>query len=230
MAASVDRIGPASELIRAGRFAEARQVVDAAASGHMRDGNGSLAAACLRLGAVLSRLIGDDLGATSREARANPVGGEAIPTTPTIDRQAAKEAVAAARTKVEGDHVGLSQLAMLDVALHLEEGDVNRALRSAQTVQAEALSGGAPVEYLAATVAIAELADRTDDRARAYRVMAVALVTLGDVVGIEVARRMAEPELLELRRRWGAGAFATIKAEYEQSRRERASPNTPPAR
>jgi hypothetical protein len=220
VAASVDGVGPASELIRAGRFAEARHVVDAAASGHLRDGNTSLAAACLRLGAVLSRLIGDDIGATSREARANSVGGEAIPTTPTVDQQAAKDAVAAARTKVGGDHVGLSQLAMLDVALCLDEGDVDRALRSAQTAQAEALAGGAPVEYLAASVAIAELADRTSDRARAYQVMAVALVTLGDVVGIDVARRMAEPELLELRRRWGADPFAAIQAEYEQSRRK----------
>ena len=212
-------VGAASELIREGRFAEARHVVDAAASMHLRDGDSNLAAACLRLGGVLSQLMGDDAGANSRQSRANSLDGGLNSPAPTMDRQAAKEAVAAARAQVAGDHVGLSQLAMLDVALYLDEGDVAQALIAAETAQTEALSGGAPIDYLAASVAIAELADRSGDRAHAYRVMAVALVTLADVVGMEAARGMAEPELVELRRRWGAEAFGAVKADYEAGRR-----------
>ncbi len=44
-------------------------------------------------------------------------------------------------------------------------------------------------------------------------------MTLGDLVGRDLAQQTFEPALLALRERWGTEAFAAVKGDYEQRRR-----------
>ena len=84
---------------------------------------------------------------------------------------------------------------------------------------AEALAGVEPTAYLAAAVALADLADRDGDRQEAYAALAAARVTLGDLLGPERGRALTEAGLRELQHRWGTEQFGAVKVRYEQQRR-----------
>lgn len=211
----------AASLLREGRLAHALAVVDKAAAGHEEAGEVDLASACWQLGAVIARLLGDQAGGDRRDAAARRLRVRPVLPAGEAERRSARESVRAAREALAGtgDAASQAQLAMLDVALLVQEGDLAAATDAAEQARQHALDAVAPMDYLASCIALAELADRLDDHTRAYEVMAVALVTLADVVGPEQARALAEPELLDLRRRWGVEEFAAVKAAYEERRR-----------
>ena len=52
----------------------------------------------------------------------------------------------------------------------------------------------------------------------AYEALAVGWVTLADLLGGDLARLAFEPKLMEIRERWGAPAFDTVKKIYEAHR------------
>jgi len=222
----------AASLLREGRLAEALAVIDKAAAGHEQAGEADLASACSQLGAVIARLLGDQAGGDRRDAAARrlaasePIAAEEEPVTRVqaageAERESAREAVRAARAALAGtgDAASQAQLAMLDVALLVQQGDLAAATAAAEQARQHALDAVAPMDYLASCIALAELADRVDDHVRAYEVMAVALVTLADLLGRDQARTLAEPELRDLQRRWGPAEFAAVKAAYEERRR-----------
>jgi hypothetical protein len=220
-AAAEPSIAGAVSLLREGRLADALPVVDKAAVGHEQAAAADLASACWQLGAVIARLLGDQAGGDRRDAAASRLRGGPVLAAGHAERAAARAAVRAARDALAGtgDASSLAQLAMLDVALLVQEGHLEAAMYAAEQARQHALDAVAPMDYLASCITLAELADRQDDHLRAYEVMAVALVTLGDLLGRDQARALAEPELRDLRRRWGVEEFATVKAAYEERRR-----------
>jgi hypothetical protein len=220
-------IAGAASLLREGRLADALAVVDKAAAGHEQTAEADLASACWQLGAVIARLLGDQAGGDRRDAAASRLRGGPVLAAGEAERAAAREAVRAARDALAGtgDASSQAQLAMLDVALLVQQGDLAAATDAAEQARQHALDAVAPMDYLASCIALAELANRLDDRIGAYEVMAVALVTLADLLGLDQARALAEPELRDLRRRWGVEEFATVKAAYEERRRAALGPN-----
>jgi hypothetical protein len=214
-------IAGAASLLREGRLADALAVVDKAAAAHEQAAQTDLASACWQLGAVIARLLGDQAGGGRRDAAARRLRAGPMPTAGEPEQASARAAVQAAREAFTGtdDSASQAQLAMLDVALFVQQGDLAAATDAAEQARQHALDAVAPMDYLASCIALAELADRRNDRLRAYEVMAVALVTLADVVGRDQARALAEPELVDLRRRWGVQEFAAVKARYEERRR-----------
>ncbi|HTW06741.1 MAG TPA: hypothetical protein VME46_04475, partial [Acidimicrobiales bacterium] len=307
-------VSRARELVHAGRLAEARPVLDEAAQLHHQAGDAKGEVVCLRLGATISRLLGDLPGAAERAERsarlASPGSREAIAAAseqadidaasgdfasaaarasdavetaelsgwegqPLADllrqrarllaldgqtdaalremaritalfagdrdgrqlwarveqatallgagkRGAARDIVEEVRASAQpkGDHPLLAQLALLDVADRVGQGDIAAALRAAEVASEESLEAGSPLVYAAAALALATLADRVGDRLRAYATLASAMVTLGDKIGKPESRAIVEPVLIELRDRWGAKDFAGVKASYEDQRRE----------
>jgi hypothetical protein len=214
-------IAGAVSLLREGRLADALVVVDQAAAGHEQAADGDLASACWQLGAVIARLLGDQAGGDRRDEAARRLRGGPVPVAGEAERRSVREAVRAARDALAGtgEATSQAQLAMLDVALLIQQGDLAAATDAAEQARQHSLDALAPMDYLASCIALAELADRLDDHLRAYEVMAVALVTLADVLGPDQARALAEPELRDLRRRWGVEEFAAVKAAYEEQRR-----------
>jgi hypothetical protein len=214
-------IADAASLLQEGRLADALVVVDTAAVGHEQTAEADLASACWQLGAVIARLLGDQPGGDRRDATARRLRGSQVPTAGEADRRSAQEAVRAARAALAGtgDAASQAQLAMLEGALLVQQGNLAAATDATEQARQHALDAVAPMDYLASCIALAELADLLDDHSRAYEVMAVALVTLADLLGLDQARALAEPELRDLRRRWGAGEFDTVKGAYEEQRR-----------
>ena len=137
------------------------------------------------------------------------------------DAKTAAHLAGAARRVAEraGDHRALAELDLLAAARALTAGDPRRALGSARSARAHALEATDPVLYTGAAIAIAELAEHQGDRAGAYESLATGWVTLGDLVGRELARQTFEPPLIGIRDRWGPDEFALVKREYEARRR-----------
>jgi hypothetical protein len=184
--------GYASALLAAGRGGDALAALDRAASALAEDP--AAAAGCLVDGVAQLQAAGrDDLA----------------------ERLAATEAGDAAAA----DHAAASDLALLAAARALDRKDLRGALAHARRARAEALLGRSATGYVAAAIALAELAEASGDRAAAYASLAVGWVTLRDLVGWELARAAFEPRLLVLRQRWGAAAFAAVKTAYEEARR-----------
>jgi tetratricopeptide (TPR) repeat protein len=117
------------------------------------------------------------------------------------------------------DHVAQADLDLLDSTQAVTRRDVAAAMAAARSARQHALEGVAPILYVSASLAIAQLAEATGDRLGAYEALAVGWVTLGDLLGREVAMASFEPKLFELRERWGVDAFAEVKAAYEARRR-----------
>jgi tetratricopeptide (TPR) repeat protein len=121
--------------------------------------------------------------------------------------------------KQDGDHAALADLHLLLAAQALDRRDAAAAMREAQTARAEALAARAPTSYIGAAHAIAQLAESAGDRLGAYEALATGWVTLGDLLGSDLARMSFEPKLKEMRERWGAEAFGEVKKSYEARRR-----------
>jgi tetratricopeptide (TPR) repeat protein len=117
------------------------------------------------------------------------------------------------------DHHALADLHILQVTQAVERGNFTASMAAAETARTCALQALAPVSYVSAVIAIAELAESSGDRLATYEALVVGWVTLGDLLGRDVARATFEPKLRELRERWGDVPFADIKADYEARRR-----------
>lgn len=137
------------------------------------------------------------------------------------DRERAKarlEEVRGAAEQVEALGV-LADAAVLEAAMALDEGDADRALEAARRAKDLALEAVAPLTYLSAAVTISELSDQRGDRLEAYRTLATAWATLADLMGRDAAAQALTPRLEALRDRWGAAAFAEVKAAHDEQRR-----------
>jgi tetratricopeptide (TPR) repeat protein len=119
----------------------------------------------------------------------------------------------------DGDHAALADLHLLLSAQSLDRRDTAAALSSAQLAREAALAAHAPTSYIGAAHAIAGLADSAGDRVAAYGALATGWVTVGDLLGADLARMSFEPALRDLRKRWGAAAFEDAKRSYEATRR-----------
>jgi hypothetical protein len=118
---------------------------------------------------------------------------------------------------------------LLAAAHALDRRDAAAAMSAAQSARAEALAANAPASYIGASHAIAQLAESAGDRLAAYAALATGWVTLGDLLGPDLARMSFEPKLKELRERWGVAAFDAVKKSYEAQRRGAGSDRTEPA-
>lgn len=118
-----------------------------------------------------------------------------------------------------GDHALVAEAQLVVMAIALGEGDITGAKTAAAAARREALESGAALPYLTAASSLAGFAESSGDRVAAYESLAVAWVTLGDLIGRESARAMVEPLLIEVRDRWGPDDFAAVKASYEARRR-----------
>jgi transcription elongation GreA/GreB family factor len=126
--------------------------------------------------------------------------------------------VAVVRAAAADPHLS-AECAMLQAELALAAGDAEAACRSARSARAAALEAVAPVCFLAACALLARAADQTGDRLEAYRVLATAWVTLGDLLGEPVAQSWVSPLLSLYRVAWGTAAFDAVKAGHDQRRR-----------
>lgn len=137
------------------------------------------------------------------------------------DPVAAQAALVASRTAASaiGDDRSLAQLNLLEAAQALRAGDPDGALDHLRDARRHSLAGTDPIDYLAAAVAIAELEDQQGDRVSAYRSLATAWATIGDLLGRDAAASAIEPRLLELRERWGTDEFAAVKQAHDDARR-----------
>ncbi|NLT55757.1 MAG: hypothetical protein GXX79_14610 [Actinomycetales bacterium] len=122
------------------------------------------------------------------------------------------------------DHASLGDLALIAASRAVDAGDLDAARLHAKHAREEALAGRTGPQYVAAAVAECRLAEAAGDLTEAYASLAVAWVTLGDLVGEESAQAAVEPLLLEARQRWGAEVFDEAKASYEERRRAEGPP------
>lgn len=131
-----------------------------------------------------------------------------------------------ARTLAEAakDAQALAEAELFAAALALEARDCGAAYLAARRAREHALEAVDPLSYVAAAVALAELAELLGERVAAYEALAVGWVTLGDLLGAEVARNTFGPKLQELRERWGATEFDKVKTTYEARRRNMMAP------
>lgn len=172
------------------------------------------AAADLEEAHRLLEMTGDRAAATRalvEQAAALHQGGETA---------TARQAIfnATERAKATGDDHALADLYLLEATQAVDRRDLAAAMKAAQEARTHALSAVAPLSYIGAAFAIAELAEASGDRIAAYEALAVGWVTAGDVLGRDAAKAIFEPKLLELRNRWGAQAFADVKSAYEARR------------
>lgn len=134
-----------------------------------------------------------------------------------------------ARTRVahaaaSDEHVRAQAHCVL-AACALAEHDTQTARVAALAARDAALAAVAPLAYFAAAVSLSRAADLQGDRIEAYRTLATAWVTLGDLLGQPVARSWVEPVMLTLQWQWGLPAFAAVRAEHDRLRRaERSTP------
>jgi tetratricopeptide (TPR) repeat protein len=117
------------------------------------------------------------------------------------------------------DHAALADLHLLLAAQALDRRDAAGAMAAAQIARTQALAANAPTSYIGAALTIARLADSAGDRLGAYEALAIGWATLADLLGRDVARAAFEPQLREMRERWGHSTFDEIKKTYEASRK-----------
>ena len=127
------------------------------------------------------------------------------------------QAIEAAKTA--GDHFALAQLYVLEATRAIEQRDQDRARSALVQARGQALDARAPITYMTAAIALAELDDAMGDRLGAYESLARAWATLSDVLGPDAARAAIQPKLEALRTQWGNSAFDAIRTEYETRRR-----------
>ena len=127
------------------------------------------------------------------------------------------EAFTAARRL--NDAHALADLELLESAAALAASDAGAALAAATRSREHALNAVAPVSYMAAAIAIAELHEAAGDKVAAYGALASGYATLGDLLGSAAASDSFGTKLAECRDRWGAQAFADAKIAYEAQRK-----------
>jgi tetratricopeptide (TPR) repeat protein len=128
-------------------------------------------------------------------------------------------ALAEARAAVADDAALNGELDLLEGAVAVDEGRLEDARTLTVRARDRALASVQPTLYIGSCLALAELADLEGDRVGAYETLAVGWVTLGDLVGRDVAEAVFEPQLSVLRQRWGDEAFDAARAAYADERR-----------
>ena len=118
-----------------------------------------------------------------------------------------------------GDQEAEVDLDLLDAALAVTGEDLDRALSLTWRARQRALDGVAPVKYLSAAIALAELHDLRGEHGSAYEALSTAWATLADLMGSETARAVVQPRLQLLVDRWGVEEFTAVKKRYEARRR-----------
>ena len=66
---------------------------------------------------------------------------------------------------------------------------------------------------------MSDIANLQNERVTAYEALAVGWVTLGDLLGKEVAQATFAPRLRVLLEKWGKEEFIQVKKQYEERRR-----------
>ncbi|MBL8473295.1 MAG: hypothetical protein KF778_04015 [Rhodocyclaceae bacterium] len=127
-------------------------------------------------------------------------------------------AVTAATQAITDDAALAPRVALLRARLAMRAGDAPAALAAAQEARALALEWVEPVAYFAAAALLAQIYDSKAERRAAYRVLATAWATLGDLLGREAAASWVRPVLLAFALQWGEQAFADIKAAHDAER------------
>jgi tetratricopeptide (TPR) repeat protein len=117
------------------------------------------------------------------------------------------------------DHFALAQLYILEATRSIEQRKPEAARSALEEARSQALQARAPIPYMTAAIALAELADSQQDRIGAYESLAKAWATLSDVLGAEAAKAAIQPKLQALQNKWGNDAFAAVRADYEAKRR-----------
>jgi hypothetical protein len=129
----------------------------------------------------------------------------------------AQELVVEARAS--GDAAVLADTCLLLCAQALQRGDAAAARDAALQAREAALQAVAAPSYLAAARALADAQDALGQRVEAYRALATAWATLGDLLGSETARAWVEPLLAALAHKWGAAAFKEVREAHDSERR-----------
>ena len=124
-----------------------------------------------------------------------------------------------AEGRAAGDAAAVADTCLLLCAQAFQRGDAAAARDAALQAREAALQAVAAPRYLAAARALAEAHDALGERIEAYRALATAWATLGDLLGAETARAWVEPLLAGLARRWGAAAFKEVRAAHDDERR-----------
>lgn len=117
------------------------------------------------------------------------------------------------------DYIALSDLEMLRSTMAVRAQDLSKAFTHAQKARDLSLRTVHPVMYTTSSIAMSEIANLRDDRYTAYEVLAVGWVTLGDLVGSEIAKNTFAPKLRKLVEIWGKEEFLRIKKQYEERRK-----------
>jgi tetratricopeptide (TPR) repeat protein len=113
----------------------------------------------------------------------------------------------------------LAEVLVARARLERAAGRLADSLDLASKARDAALQAVAPLSYFAASVQMAEAYEAGNDRVNAYRTLAAAWATLGDLMGVAVARSWVEPVLLAYQFKWGDRPFDQAKRGYEQRRR-----------
>jgi len=108
---------------------------------------------------------------------------------------------------------------LLRAALAFERRDAAAAREAALQAREMALQAVAAPAYFAAARALSLACDALGERVQAYRALATAWATLGDLLGKELARSWVQPLLASLRGQWGEEAFAQVRARHDEERR-----------
>ena len=116
------------------------------------------------------------------------------------------------------DYVALADLEMLRSTLAIRDKDMTNAFIHAKSAREFALKAVDPMAYTTSAIAMSEIAELKNDRLTAYEVLAVGWVTLGDLMGSDIAQTTFAPKLQALVKKWGKDEFLHIKSQYEERR------------
>jgi hypothetical protein len=119
----------------------------------------------------------------------------------------------------QGDDHALSDLYLLQATMNVDRRDLINALEAAETARDHALTAVAPMSYISAVLALAEIHEARKNHSATYAVLAAGWVTLADLLGVEAAKELFEPKLINLRQSWGVETFSKVKTSYETQRR-----------
>lgn len=116
------------------------------------------------------------------------------------------------------DHA-LSDLHMVEATIAIERKNLSAALDAAMAAREHALIAIAPLSYVAAAIAIADIHEASKNHLAAYASLASGWATVSDLLGQEASKGLFENKMLALRESWGSEKFKQIKESYENQRR-----------
>jgi len=144
---------------------------------------------------------------------------------------ASRDAQALARGATPADSIAhlLCELELARARLSAARGALDAAETSARAAREVALESASPLGYFTAAALLSYYADLRDARLVTYTALATAWVTLGDLVGRDLARSWVQPLLEVYREKWSADTFDAIKREHDDQRRAARGASQPAA-